>query len=280
MMTAQDIARRTGDLPPMPQVAAEVMRMVGDEKTNARDLERVISRDQALAARVLKIANSAAYGAITRIETIRQAVTTLGMKTLNALTIASATGPMMTASKSSFKDKILWEHSLAVGLVAKIVSSKTRKGDPDVAFIAGLLHDIGKIALDKSLPEQYEPIVMRVFNENVTFMEAEREALGFDHCEVGSLVAGKWNLPDAVRDVIRFHHDPASAIVDRNLTAVIGFANAVCVQACIGPERNPALDVAGHASTRFLELDDARVEEFTLFAHEELGNEIGAFSSS
>ncbi len=260
-MNMHTIAQKTGDLPPMPQIAGELMQMMSKPDTTATQLERVMSRDPALTARVLKIANSAAYGLRTTVATVRQAISVLGLRTLNSLVLAGVTNSLTTSKRSSFKDKVLWEHSLCVGLASRQISRIEKYADPDTAFVGGLLHDIGKTVLDKNLGEEYEAVVMRVFNEGVTFVEAEREALGFDHSEVGSLVIMRWKLPATIEEVVRFHHEPGNAAIDRDLCAIVSFANSVCVKLGIGPERNPGLDLGQLPAAKTLGYDEARAAE-------------------
>ncbi len=273
-----DIARKTGDLPALPQVASRVMQMVSDSDTSAADLEKVIMKDQALAARVLKIANSAAYGLRSSVTSIHQAVAILGLRTLNSLVIASSAGPLFASKKSSFKDKILWEHSLSVAVTSKLIAGIEAYPDPEAAFVGGLLHDIGKVVLDKNSCEDYELIVARVFNEGITFVEAEQDTFGFTHAEVGGLVIKKWKFAPIQQDVVQYHHCPEKGKVDPKFCAVISLANSLCTKLCIGPERRPDLDLSEEPGNKILGIDSDRLEALAETVQETLAEDKQIFS--
>jgi putative nucleotidyltransferase with HDIG domain len=244
MDDAKVIAAKVGDLPPLPHVASRVIELVGNPDTNAGDLEQVISRDQALTARVLKIANSALFGRREMVSTLSQAIVLLGFKTVHSLVIAASTETFYRSTSIRFKDKLLWEHAVATALAAGYLARDCRYRGVEEAFLGGLLHDIGKVALDINLEERYQGIIERVYNEEVTFVDAEREMLGFDHAEVGALVVKKWNLPEALEEAVRLHHRAMSSLVDPTLCAIVSLANSACVKLGIGLERLPKLDLA------------------------------------
>jgi putative nucleotidyltransferase with HDIG domain len=244
MDEAKVIAANVGDLPPLPHVATRVIELVGNPHTNVSDLEQVISRDQALTAQVLKIANSALFGRRGMVSTLSRAIILLGFKTVHSLVIAASTETFYRSTSTRFKDKLLWEHAVAAALAAGYLARDCRYRSVEEAFLGGLLHDVGKIALDLNLAERYQGIVERVYNEGVTFIDAEREMLGFDHAEVGALVVKKWNLPEALEEAVRLHHRAMSALVDPTLCAIVSLANSACVKLGIGPERFPKLDLS------------------------------------
>jgi putative nucleotidyltransferase with HDIG domain len=243
MDDAKAIAAKVGDLPTLPYVATRVIEFVGNPSTNASDLEQIISRDQALTARVPKIANSALFGRRGMVSTLSRAIVLLGFKTVHSLVIAASTETFYRSTSMHFKDKLLWEHAMAAALVAGYIARECRYREVEVAFLGGLLHDIGKVVLDANLEERYQGIVERVYNEGVTFVNAEHELLGFDHAEVGSLVVKKWNLPEALEEAVSLHHRAMRSLVDPTLCAIVRLANSVCVKIGIRPERLPKLDL-------------------------------------
>ncbi len=260
------------DLPAFPAVAGEVMKLVDDDDSSASDLQRVIGRDPALAARVLKIANSAFYGASTEISTLSHAITRLGWKPLQSIVIAASSRSIF--SNKSFKDMLLWEHALGVANVSRALAGKCRYRDVESAFVAGLLHDIGKPILDSNLGDLYSQVIQDVYNEGVTFLQAERRILGFDHTEVGVLVLKKWNLPQVLQEAVKFHHDPGRAEISPHLCAIVSFANSLCVKMGLGPERLPDLDLNSLETARLLKLDSDTVSEYLEEAREWTGSEL------
>ncbi len=276
----EEIAQRAGDLPALPQVASRVMQLVSDPDTSAESLENVILRDQAMTAKVLKISNSALFGMRHRIGTLSQAIPLLGFRTLRSLVVAASTESLFRAKKSCFKERILWEHSLAVALTARLLARESGYKEIEQAFIAGLIHDIGKPVLDKNLGEEYQAIVEEVYNSDRTFHEAEQERLGFDHCEIGGLVVSKWKLAEELEEAVRLHHEPKKATLDPVLCASVSLANLICVKLGIGPERDPELDLSFVDATSMLSIDAGQLDLIFNTVEETLAIEKEMFSLS
>ncbi|MBI2566269.1 MAG: HDOD domain-containing protein [Candidatus Schekmanbacteria bacterium] len=264
MDRVEQIASRAGDLPPLPQVASKVVQLVADPDSSAGDLVRVISRDQALTVKVLKIANSALFGVSQAVTTLSRAITLLGFNTLRSLVIAASTQALFRSKPtSSFQDRILWEHSLAVALAGRLVARRSRYRGIEEAFVSGLVHDIGKAVMDRNIAEQYQRVVELVYNDGIPFLEAEQAVLGFDHTTVGALVVRKWKLGETYEEAVQCHHDPRAATVDPKLSAVVSLANALCVRVGIGPERRPELDFGSLPALEMLGVEVAEIEEMT-----------------
>ncbi len=275
MNHAAEVAAAAQDLPPFPAVAHQVMQLVRSPDSSAFDLERVISKDSALAARVLKISNSALYGVSRTITTLSRAVVILGMKTLQSLVVAASSEAIYRTR--SFKDKLLWDHALAVALVSRWLARKKGYRDAEEAFVAGLLHDIGKAVLDLNRPNRYQDVVQVVYNEGVTFLQAENRLLGFDHAEVGAIVARKWNLAPGLQEAIRLHHDPELARQDSTLCALVCLANAICVRLGVGPERFPELDLGNLPCWEMLQLPNSQLPKLLEEVQEKLAAEEDLF---
>lgn len=230
-----------GDLPMMPQLAADVMRAVEDPLSSADDIRHLIEQDPAIAARILKIANSAYYGFATEIESLSHAIAVTGMKTVKNLVL----GVSLKGAYKRFElmEKLLWEHSAMAGPVAAMLAREVDADiDPEFAFTAGLLHDIGKAALANSHRAEYEHVMTRIYNEETAAVEAERDHFGFDHAVLGARVAERWALPNTLVTVIEHHHDPGS-LSDlpedaAPLTALIGVTTACLNRLGVG-RRNP-----------------------------------------
>jgi putative nucleotidyltransferase with HDIG domain len=278
MHTADEIAAKVGDLPALPDVAAKVMSAIHDPKSTAKHLERLISTDQATTAKVLRVANSAFYGVRGEISTLSRAIVVLGFNTLRSVVLAGVSETLHQTKRSCFKEKILWEHSMAVGLASRIIAQECRFGAPEEAFVGGLLHDVGKVVLDANQPQDYQIVIERVYNEGQTFIAAETEVFGFDHADVGALVVQRWNLAPALREAVECHHEPMAAEVNPTLCAIVSLANSLCVKLEIGPERCPDLDLATLDSTRMLTLDSAQLARIAATVREKIGEEKAALS--
>ncbi len=278
METAKVIAAQVGDLPTLPHVATKVMELLSGDDSSASDLDRVISRDQALTARVLKLANSALFGRRGMISTLTRAIVLLGFKTVQSLVIAASTETLYRATSSRFKDKLLWEHAVAAALAAGFVARECRYASVEEAFTAGLLHDIGKVVLDQNLPEPYQEVVELVYNDEVTFLEAEHKILGFDHAEVGALVVKKWNLPAPLEEAVRLHHRPMQSLLDPALCAIVSLGNSICIKLGLGPERQSELALEGLDVVRRLKLPPERLPRITEMLKEKLAEERELFN--
>lgn len=278
MHSADEIAARVGDLPALPDVAAKVMSALHDPKSTAKHLERLISSDQATTAKVLRVANSAFYGVRGEISTLSRAIVVLGFNTLRSVVLAGVSETLHQSKRSCFKDKILWEHSMAVGLASRIIAQECRFEAPEEAFVGGLLHDVGKVVLDANQPDAYQSVIERVYNDGQTFVEAEGEVFGFDHADVGALVVHRWNLAPALRESVECHHDPLAAEINPTLCAIVSLANSMCVKLEIGPERRPDLDLEALDATLMLTLQPTRLAGLAETVRERIGEEKAVLS--
>jgi putative nucleotidyltransferase with HDIG domain len=223
------------------------MSLVENPSTSAEDLRNAIDRDPAVAARILKVANSSLYGFARAIETLQHAITLLGFRTVRNLVMAASL--RQTFKHFGLAEKLIWEHSAIAGAVALCLAKLPGVGvDPEEAFTAGLLHDLGKIALNNGSHESYTKVIARVYNEGVSFVDAERDVFGFDHAELGACVARKWRLTECLEMTIRHHHDPEALAKleprESKLTALTAVTTAACTRLGIG-RRHPveALDL-------------------------------------
>ena len=272
-----------GDLPGIPAVASKVMTAAADPNTSADDLREVIETDPALAARILKVANSSLYAFSRGIETLRHAIALLGFRTVENLVMAASLRDVF--QNFGLSEKLLWEHSTLAGAVSARLSSY---GPIDVeresAFTAGLLHDLGKIALANAAREKYNKIIMRTYNEGVSFREAELDEFGFDHAELGALVAEKWKLPDRLVNAIRYHHHdpsdyPDASPADGRLIALTAVVTRCCSRLGYG-RRGPieAIDVMELPAWSYLDLGTADMDPILELVDEEAKNAEGLFA--
>jgi putative nucleotidyltransferase with HDIG domain len=195
-----------GDLPTMPAVASQVVRAVDDPDSSIEDIRKLIEQDAAIAARILKISNSALYGFPSEIQSLAHAISLLGTMTVRNLVLAASMKE--TYKRFGLMEKLLWQHSSLAGPTAAMLA--VRPGidvDPDIAFTAGLMHHVGKTALANSHRNDYERVMATVYNEGRSFVEVENEIFGFSHAELGAAVVRRWGLPESLVLTIRMHHD-------------------------------------------------------------------------
>jgi len=212
------LRQRIVQLPSLPQAVLDVMRILGDDDASTSDVADRIERDQALTARTLRIANSAFYGVPGRIGTIRNAIGILGLRTVGTLlTTAAVSAQFASAKCPEFQFGMFWRHAIATALMARGLARQLRL-DEDIAFTAGLLHDIGRLALATQFPIETGKALRYARDMDVPILDAERQLLDTDHLAVGVLIASQWRFPALVVAAIEHHHAPgpgtAPTIVD------------------------------------------------------------------
>ncbi len=237
------------DLPTIPEVLTRIWEVVEDPRSSARDLEQVVMHEPPLAAKVLRLANSAYYGGRGRIEDLRTAITTLGFDTLRNLAVCLSVASRLAGKggDSVLDHRELWRHSVATAVIARRIGRAVGAENPEELFTAGLLHDIGKFVISLGRPGAYAEIVRRSHDEELEKIEAEREVLGYDHAEVGAGFARRWNFPARLEELIGGHHDPASddrSVAARVLAVADRLANDLAGEGLLldGREEAPVVD--------------------------------------
>lgn len=266
------------DIPPLPRVAVQVANLVDQPNTSAAQVAQALSMDQVLTARVLKLANSAFYGSPRRISTVTEAIVLLGMRTIRNMTMAVSCFDLYDRDVKGYTDRRgdMWRHSLCCGYAAQQIATRVRYPLPEEAFVAGLLHDIGKVLISLRLSNEFRLALERVTEEKITFVEAECAILGFDHAQVGARMTEQWNLPPQLVSAIRWHHDPASACDASasggyksgpeagKLTAIVHLADLICITLGIGLGGDGLNYRLQESVLELLNLDNQTVESYLM----------------
>jgi putative nucleotidyltransferase with HDIG domain len=218
-------------LPSPPVVVTKVLNMLKDPNFNVRELSRVISDDPSLASRVLSMSRSPRYAQRFQPQSVHQAILVLGLQTLRNIVIASAAESFL-ARKNKISER-LWVHSLAAALTARIVAKRVRYVDPELAFLAGLLHDVGEMVLFNSDPRGFEKIVEDVQQSNASIVRKEVEVYGFDHAAVGVALLDFWNIDEQVSEALLIHHKGSDNSAG-TLASIIDMADLICSRADFG----------------------------------------------
>lgn len=223
-------------IPAMPITITKALQIINSPDVGPKELADVIVEDQNITATLLKYSNSALYGLSRKISTVSEAVVLLGFSTVKSILLASAVGRVMDKNFPGYalERGELWRHSLTVALVSKTIAKKVKYPQIEQAFVAGLIHDIGKVILHSHVSDKYEEIVKVVENEQISFMNAEKRLLDYSHAEVGAMLAEKWNFPSDLVESIAFHHSPLSDGVTSYLPAIIHVADTIALMLGIG----------------------------------------------
>jgi len=222
-ITIEDILQRTTDLPSMPAAATAVMREAESSTSSSTSISRHLRQDQALSARVLRLANSSYYGLSRQVSEVGEAVVILGTRTVRHLCLVAASYPWLVRDLKGYElgPDQLWRHSFATAVSAGVIANHSGSADRDVCFTAGLLHNIGKVALSVWLEGKTSMLQVLAERAGMSFDEVERKALGFDHAQIGEALAEQWNLPSALVQAIRYHHEPNACPIPNSVVDVV-----------------------------------------------------------
>ena len=231
------------DLPTLPSVAISIMNTLLDDDSSAQDVAEIVEADHSLTTKVLMIANSAFFGIPREVSTVRQAIVSLGFNRLKSvvlsLTVMDTVDAM--AEGSGLNPQTFWEHSLMCAICAEDLAAKLNAEFAEEIFVAGLLHDIGKLVLSRHAPEAFGQVTETIEKRGVGSVEAERSVLDMDHTQVGEYLMDQWQFPSRLRESVGMHHDPPVKKIDRDVTgrmaAVICLADILAKSRVTGGSR-------------------------------------------
>lgn len=226
----EEILDKLQKLPALSVVLAELLESFEKESLGISQLAGKIGRDQGLTARVLRVANSAFYGYPSHIASINDAVVVLGFGNVRSLAVAGGIiEQFSSAGQGGFDRLAFWRHSICTAVCARVLAECTGK-NPETAFTAGLLHDIGKLVMNISFPDDYEQVIAHCSGADCDTTVAEREIIGKDHSWVGYEMAKRWKFPLFIQQAIRDHHAPKQ----EPLSDLVHVANVLCHALDIG----------------------------------------------
>jgi len=222
-------------LPTLPTVVSKMLKIIDNRRTSADTLARLISSDQALTAKVLKLANSAYYGYQREISTVNMAIVVLGFNAVKEMGLGLSVidvfkNPLSGAA--GFDAVKFWEHSAACGVASRMLSKNSGSRFSGEAYVAGLLHDMGKLILNQYFGEDFFNVLKEAQTSDLE--SAETALLGVSHGEVGAWLAEKWNLPAIICETLKYHHEPWNAAIDPSFVAFVTVADLLCHRTGMG----------------------------------------------
>jgi len=225
MEKAREVVGKIGELPPIPSVILKSMSMLNDPSVTVKKIQMQILMDQSLTAFILKVANSALYGLRKEVSTVSYAINLMGYNTTKSILMSYLTKNLYSSKGSKFIQGVLWKHSLATAIFARKIGETIKKANIEEIFISSLLHDIGKGVLFKNKTLEFEDVVEKHINEELDFLDIEREKWGFSHIEVGYLLMKNWRFSDNIVEPLIYHHNQKEYSGDNIMVPIISLAN-------------------------------------------------------
>jgi putative nucleotidyltransferase with HDIG domain len=258
------IKKAVKDLPPMPAVVIKIQQLLFDQNSTAQQVADLIESDQAIAAKVLKMANSTYYGMSGKVSSVHHAAVILGFKALGDLCTIAAFSDFMGNKLPGYgyHSDELWKHSLAVAGAAKLITEKLNPQIIHEALTAGLIHDIGKLILDPYVLEQRETFDDFMEDGNQTFLEAEKQILGFDHAEIAAEICTHWKFPESLTQAIHHHHYPSRSH-GNEMAFILHLADYIAVLSGSGYDLDEVLDIREEGTEEFLDIHQKDVKSIS-----------------
>jgi putative nucleotidyltransferase with HDIG domain len=221
MTDLEAIVKKTKNLPALPQVTTKLLEVFDDSKSQAKDVGRIIEGDQSLASQILKQVNSPFYGFSGRISSLKHAVVIMGFNAVKNLAIGFSIAKMSRNGTVSVLDmEKFWEHSLGVGVGARSIGKEIEYPCPEELLAAGLLHDIGKIILSDSFPDEYRKVLEAVEESAEEIYQSEKKVFATSHAEVGEWFTRENRFPPILRACVKHHHAPSEQSSNEYVEAI------------------------------------------------------------
>ena len=248
----------------LPEITMKIIEVVENPESTAQDLNKIISNDPALCARVLKVVNSAFYGLPGQIGSINRAIVLLGLNAVKNIAIAASLSKLFKGGQISpdFNAMELWRHSTAVAAGSKLIADKMKLNLPDEAFLAGLIHDIGMVVEIQALRPKLLELLDYKNAKGTTLIKSEQAILGVTHQELGKALCERWKFPHSFACVTGYHHNPLELDPSRRtLTCVVHLADVLAAQGGFGYTGTVCSTEINPEILTVLNLTEAQVQE-------------------
>lgn len=227
--TLERLVDETSTVYSLPLFYERLNETINHPRSSIDDISKIITEDQGLTARLLRLANSPMFGCYARVESITKAATIIGTQQLRDLALAaSVMGVFKGIPEDLLNMTSFWKHSIACGIIARCLAVYRRESNVERLFVAGMLHDIGQVVLAAARPRVSRKLLEAQRDTGSFYLELEREQLGFDHAELGGALLKKWKIPASICEPVACHHNPGTAEQFRLETALIHLADIIC----------------------------------------------------
>lgn len=270
----KQIVANIRNLPTPPIVFHQIQKVMNDPDVNANQVALILAEDPAMSVKVLKLTNSAFYGLPREVDSVKHAVVIVGLEAIKNLVLSASVLDMFKGKEvdKEFQDKH-WRHSLATGFCCRILAKKLRKTgiiSPDSAFSAGLLHDIGKMVLTLFLTSEYEKVKeLRKTDKELLDFELEEKALGYNHAQIGGILATQWKLPAMLAETITFHHHPHLSEQEDAIPYVVNLGDFIAKMTFFDDDDAYLIGELNHTVREHLQVTDEEIEEISELLKEE-----------
>jgi len=256
------IVEKIRGLPTLPNILDKMNKIAGDPNASADQLGSIITDDPASTSRILRIVNSSFYGLQNRISNVSHAIVILGFNAVKSIVLSSTIFDMFAkAGKEAEFDRVeFWKHSIAAGGAAQVIARKMGVKQTEEFFIAGLLHDIGKVILDQYLNPVFIKILQTVKSRNSLFIDAEMALLGLSHARIGGWLFKKWGLANHIVAAVQYHHEPKLAGDNAKFAAVIHMADILARAIKLGSGGDNKIPLADREAWRSLNIPHTEME--------------------
>lgn len=229
MIKARKLFKDVSDLPTIPVIVSRVIRLLDNHESNPDEIADLILYDQVLAARVIRVVNSPLYMPGSKITSVKRALLYLGFRSVREMILTSYFVDGFRVQEQPFDLNVFWMHSFSVGSMSRRIAEMVGYDDTEMAYLVGIIHDIGKVFLGHFFKEEYGEMLSTINYTRRTTYDAEIEHFGTTHSELGLCLAQRWNFPPVYSDVISHHHTSELAIEDPLLTAIVTLADFFCL---------------------------------------------------
>lgn len=250
----------TTSIPTLPTIALAVADMIKNPAVSVNDVSRMIEEDQSLTATILRIVNSAFYGFPKQIKSINHAIVILGFNKVRSVVLSATIVRNIRSDAPPFDVSALWEHSMACAVASEVAARVCRTQAVDDAFVAGLLHDIGKVILTNFFPDEFRAVLAELREKRCLIKEAEMSIIGVHHGLYGKWLAEHWGFPEPLMEAVQYHHAPGACKKNRELASVVHLGDILARGLGVGSGGDASMPLIDEVAWETLKLDETRLD--------------------